>query len=439
MAKFNFNLRAPGADRPTPINFVIRYEGLQLYFPTGEAIHPKQWDPSEQRARARRSQPELAELNARLNDLEGTAGKVLSAYQTQHGHAPTVEELRRLLNERLSRSPKQEVKATDLFEFIEEFIRDAEKRTNEKTGRPIHAGSIRVYRRVLAFLRAYREKHYKRRPFSFEQIDADVTGFYQSFRTFLTHEQGLSSNTAGNRIGKMKTFLLEAQARGLLRNFNPKRFKTFSEDVDSIHLTEQELATLRALDLSHAPRLDRVRDLFLVGCWSGLRFSDFTQIRPHHLTPDGKFFDLTQQKTGERVKFPINAVIRSIMDKYAGKTANSLPPAISNVKMNEYLKELGKLAGLDTPVEVRRTKGGMLTTRTVPKYELLVTHTARRSFATNMVHRGVPTPLIMAITGHKSEQMFWKYVKLTRGDRAELFRQFMEREEQTRPLFKIAV
>lgn len=434
MAKFNFNLRTPGGTQATPINLVIRYNGQRLVYPTGETILPGQWDAERQRAR--KGKPELSELNARLSSLENLAGRVMSGYQTQHNAPPTPDELRRMLNEHLDRTPKEaEAKPADLFAFIENFISDSQRRTHK--GRPLNGGTLNVYRRTLAFLREYREKHYRKRPFSFDQIDADVTGFYNAFRDFLTHEKGLSSNTAGNRIGKMKTFLLEAQAQGLMKNFNPRRFKVFTEEVDSIHLNEQELATLAALDLSTNPRLDRVRDLFLVGCWTGLRFSDFTRLWPENLTPDGRFFDLTQQKTSERVKVPVSAVVRGVMQKYEGKTANSLPPAISNVNMNAYLKELGKVAGLDSPVTVRRTTGGKLLTRTVPKYELMTTHVARRSFATNLVHRGVPISLIMAVTGHKTEAMFWKYVKLTQPERAEQLGLYLDQTE-VRPIFKVA-
>lgn len=433
MANFNFNLRQPDGEKPTPINFVVRYGKQRLVFPTGERIEPTKWDADRQRARGTK----LADLNARLSHLQSVAGEILSAYLTQHKAAPAPDTLRRLLNERLDRTPKDVTPALDLFGFIEEYIQDAERRLNPK-GKPLHPGTIRIFKRVRDVMKEFKEKKYRKRPFGFEQLDADLTGFYTDYRNFLIQDKAFATNTVGKNLKTVKTFLLEAHARGLLKNFNPRRFKAVAEDADSIFLTEEELDALRALDLTHAPRLDRVRDLFLVGSWTGLRFSDFTRLRPDNLTADGRFFDLTQHKTGQRVKVPVNAVVRAVMGKYEGKTPNSLPPAISNVKMNEYLKEIGQLAGLQTPVEVRRTKGGMLTTRVLPKWQLLTTHVARRSFATNMLNRNYPVPLIMAITGHKSEAMFWKYVKLTPADRAELFMQLMEQDDQRRAVFKVA-
>lgn len=433
MANFNFNLRTPGGVKLSPINFVVRYENQRLVFPTGEKIQPDQWDADRQRAKGAKG----ADLNARLSHLKAVTGELLSAYLTQHKAAPAPDTLRRLLNERLDRTPKEVTATPDLFDFIEEYIGDAARRLNPK-GKPLHPGTIRIFKRVRDVMREFKEKKYRKRPFGFEQLNADPTGFYTDYRNFLIQDKAFATNTVGKNLKTVKTFLLEAHARGLLNHFNPRRFKAVAEEADSIFLNEDELDALRALDLTQTPRLDRVRDLFLVGSWTGLRFSDFTRLRPDNLTADGRFFDLTQHKTGQRVKVPVNAVVRAVMGKYEGKTANSLPPAISNVKMNEYLKELGQLAELQTPVKVRRTKGGMLTTRVLPKWQLLTTHVARRSFATNMLNRNYPVSLIMAITGHKSEAMFWKYVKLTPADRAELFMQLMEQDDQRRTVFKVA-
>lgn len=440
MAKFNFYLRSPGGSQPTPIKFVLSYDAQRLTYPTGETVRPDQWDTDRQRAKERRAAPELADLNARLNSLQSKAQKVLDNYQLNHGHAPTVEELRRLLQIQTDRAPKVEAKPADLFAFLDACLSDAASRTGSK-GKPLTQTSLRVYRRACTVLKEYQQFRYKRRPFGFQTIDADPTGFYNDYRDFLTKEKTFSTNTVGKNLKTLKTFLLEAQAQGLLKNFNPRRFKAITEEAESIHLNESELDALAALDLSQNLRLDRVRDLFLVGCWTGLRFSDFTQIRADSLTPDGRFFDLTQQKTGDRVKIPVSPAVRAVLSKYEGRTANSLPPAISNVKMNEYLKELGELAGMDSPVTIRKTKGGLLTTRTVPKWELLTTHVARRSFATNMVQRDYPVAMIMGVTGHKTEAMFWKYVKLPQPDRAEQLLRLMENHvpAERRGVFKIAV
>ncbi|WP_317171507.1 site-specific integrase [Spirosoma profusum] len=147
----------------------------------------------------------------------------------------------------------------------------------------------------------------------------------------------------------------------------------------------------------------------MIGCYTGLRFSDFSELHPENITHNGQILTHKTQKTAERVSMPVNRNVLAILRKYEG-----IPPrTISNQKMNDYLKEICKRAGFTERVEVARTKGGMRQTRVLEKWELVTTHTARRSFATNAFLAGVPPVSIMKITGHKSESVFLKYIKVS--------------------------
>ena len=424
MAKFNFNLRAPGADRPTPINFVIRYPGIQLYFPTEETIHPSQWDKANQRAIPSRKTPELADLNLRLDRMESEAKRILTNYRNQHGdQLPAADTLRELLNQYLNRAAPGQKDAT-LFGFIERYIVESE------TSKRVSPVTIRAYKVVLKKLQAFSRKTKAYRALDFDKINLD---FYADFTGWLT-QQGYSTNYIGNHVKVLKSFLNEATERGINAklDFRSKRFKKLTEETSAIYLNERELETLAALDLTNAPRLDRVRDLFLVGCWTGLRFSDFTRLDPRHLTNDGDFIEIETQKTGETVVIPVHPVVRAVFAKYAGKTANSLPPAISNQKMNDFLKEIAQRAGLTDSVEERMTKGGFRLTTEVPKWGLVSTHTARRSFATNCYKMGLDTITIRAITGHRTEKAFLTYIKVTPHEHAHKMKDFWaERQRQT--------
>ncbi len=192
-----------------------------------------------------------------------------------------------------------------------------------------------------------------------------------------------------------------------------------SESTDSIYLNEKELSDIQLLDLSEHPRLERVRDLFLIGCWTGLRFSDFSNITADNIK--GDFIEIETKKTAEPVVIPLHPVVKVIMRKYADQFPNSLPPSISNVKMNQYLKELGeRLDILHVKVQTSITKGGKLVTTTKQKYQLLTTHTARRSFATNLFLDGLPPTTIMKITGHRTEKAFQRYIKITPTENAKI-------------------
>ena len=143
-----------------------------------------------------------------------------------------------------------------------------------------------------------------------------------------------------------------------------------------------------------------------MGCETGLRFSDFSQISEENIqTINGvDLLRMVQQKTEDNVTIPLKTIAKAILKKYD----NKLPKAITNQKMNLYLKELCELAELDEVITLRRG-GGVVTDK---KYNLISTHTARRSFATNAYLARVPSIAIMKITGHRSEKSFLKYIKV---------------------------
>jgi len=208
----------------------------------------------------------------------------------------------------------------------------------------------------------------------------------------------------------------EAFERGLTKNlqFQSKRFKKIQEESQSIYLNEQELKLLTELNLTENHRLDKVRDLFLIGCYTGLRFSDLTQLSIENLSKSKKVIKIKTQKTEETVVIPINSIVKRIIDKYEGK----FPTAISNEKMNSYLKELAEKTNLSQSIIKIATKGGIRTKEVLKKHELVTVHTARRSFATNAYLSGVPTLSIMKITGHKTEKSFLAYIKISQEENA---------------------
>jgi integrase len=146
-------------------------------------------------------------------------------------------------------------------------------------------------------------------------------------------------------------------------------------------------------------------------------FSDYSILKPEQIR-DG-FIETKQVKTGDSVVIPIHPTVEKILKKYGGK----LPPSLSNQKTNDHLKELGKLLpSLQKTTTKTFTKGGVKVTETYHKWELVSSHTARRSFATNEYLAGMQTVTIMAITGHRSEKSFLGYIKLTPNEHAKLLK-----------------
>ena len=174
-------------------------------------------------------------------------------------------------------------------------------------------------------------------------------------------------------------------------------------------------------DLKENSKLERVRDTFIVGCFTGLRFSDFTKLQPQHFKKIGdvEVLEIVTQKTNQKVTIPIHPKVQSILKKYDG----IMPRPISNQKMNEYLKDLGELVKINDDIVISRTKGGQRTEEVFKKYDLISSHTARRSFATNSFKAGVPSISIMKITGHTTEKSFLQYIKISSEENAVLMAQ----------------
>jgi integrase len=170
--------------------------------------------------------------------------------------------------------------------------------------------------------------------------------------------------------------------------------------------------------LTKNKRLQSVRDLFLIGCYTALRYSDYSNIKPENIytTDKGIFLNIKTYKTGKTVIIPLHWIVKNILDKYK----NELPRSITNQKTNDYLKELGELAGINDKVNISQNKGGVRVDITKLKYKLITTHTARRSGATNMYLSGIPVQSIMILTGHKTEKVFMSYLRFTEEDNANI-------------------
>ncbi len=366
------------------------------------------------------------------DQLEGLEKHVKTAYQ-QLKEAPTAEWLKETIDTYFRPKQEEQEKPVNLFEFIENFIESSKSRINPKTGKKIAVSTIKKYTTCYHLLAEF--SMYKNLSFDFKDIDMK---FYTSFVKFLNQkavhkgkdeegnditETGLAVNSVGKHIAVLKGFLNEAAEQGhnSFRGHKSKNFTVLTENADAVYLNEQELDLLFNLDLSGNLRLERIRDLFLVGCWTGCRFSDFSAISPDQIT--NGFLHVRQEKTGARVVIPLHPVVKSILDKYNGH----LPPAPSNQKFNDYIKEVCALALINEETQKSITRGGRRVTASFKKSDLVSSHTARRSFATNLYKNGFPAISIMKITGHTTEKSFLKYIRVTPEEHAILLAEHWQR------------
>jgi integrase len=306
----------------------------------------------------------------------------------------------------------------NLFEYIEKFIQDSENGNRLNDGKRIAYKTVQRYRTTQTILKEFQGvTGYE---ITFDSIDKE---FIDAFKSYMAKHKNYAVSTMGKHIQTVKSFLTEATEDGVNTNlkFKGKAFATKKVVKDAIHLTEAELDFMYNLDLSSNERLDKVRDLFLIGAWTGLRISDFMDIKPENIkqNKDGYYFEKIQFKTKDKVLIPLNDTVLAILKKY-----NNILPTISDQKFNDYLKEVAELVpALQDVHEWTTTNGGIEATVSSQKYKIVSAHTARRSFATNAYERGIPTLSIMAITGHKTEKSFMAYIKTSKQKHLEIFRQ----------------
>jgi integrase len=427
MANYSYNLKHVNSKEETPINLIIRWQRRKIVYSTLEKIPASQFerDPSKKNfQRVKSSYVGHPEFNARLDYIESTARSVFRKFVNDNHRPPEPHELKEQLDQTLRHKvPKAK---PNFFQFVESFIQESEKnRLNRDTGKKLAKGTIRIYRNTLRRLRECQAGYHNR--IDFDTIDLE---FYGHWIDFLSCQLLLSNNSVGRYTKTLKMFLNEGTDRGLNSNlvFKNKRFKVLNEPTYNIYLNEKELDEMFKLDLSGNKKLERVRDLFMFSAYTGgLRYSDLINILPENIKGDK--IEIKTQKTGQVVVLPLHNIAKEIMLRYK-MFPNSLPPAISNVKMNKYLKEVAKLVGsLHEIIPTNITRGGKIITTNKKKFELVTVHTARRSFATNLYKDGVSSLTIMKLTAHKSEKVFLNYLKATADETATLLQKHWEKQE----------
>jgi integrase len=441
-----FWLRDPKATKATPIHCMVSFDGMRIKVSTPFKCLPSHWNPDKYRVRNVADALDKDQINAYLSNLEKAVVQILADLRS-HGIALTQEVVRSRV-EAYMNPVVEENKPRDLIAFIKWYIDTSPTRlvrgSKARAGRFISPDTIRRYKTTLNGLEAFAKRY--PRTLDFDNIDA---GFYKSFTAWLT-ARNYATNNVSKYVENVKGFMSAAVDEGLTSNMAFRKFANLREEAENIYLTETELSKIYELDLSDcAVGMSIVRDLFIFAAWTGLRFSDFSTLQPEHLKRDennNMYLELRQRKTGGRVQIPVvHEVVTTLLKKYD----NCLPAGLSNQRTNDYLKEICKKAGINDRVLKHMTKGGKSVVKTsdgyssgisagVEKWELVTSHTARRSFATNMFKRGMPTLLIMKLTGHKKESEFLKYIKIEASETLDLMRQYLgQRPVQESVMLKI--
>ncbi|MCD8448483.1 site-specific integrase [Tenacibaculum dicentrarchi] len=409
MTKVSFYIRNIDTKKETPINFRINLSrNEKLRGTTKIKIYPQFWDKEKQRVRNRVEVSNIKDIiNNRLREFESFILNKVLLSDTEN----PIEIKQNLKNDITEFFGRKTKKVVDTFySQAEQFIEDTQRRTiNEK---PISKSTILLYKRTIKTLKEF--EGCNQYPISFESITMD---FYYNFIAFLK-DKNFSPNTIGNYIKVLKVFLNDATEKGINRNltYNNKNFIKPTGESFQIYLNEEELSSMINLDLSNDKKLDNARDLFIIGAYTGLRVSDFKNLSKDNIEVRNGYqlLNLIVSKTNRPISIPIHPKVADIITKNSG----NFPKKMSDQHINKSLKEIGKLADINTKISYNTNKGGNAIKETKYKYEMITNHTGRRSFCTNAYINNMPTIDIMAISGHTTEKVFLTYIKIGAKERA---------------------
>lgn len=412
------NKRRPKAT----VIMIVSLHGRQYRKSIGVGLPPKYWSSAKHRAKVT-ADFDGKQINQAIEHWEEIGRQAVKKFESEH-KTPTSEEFAKTISE-LSCVDMDGDRSTNTDYFCD-YI--------DKVYIPRYA-LVRDRRTVIKYEQALRKlrefEEYTRSRLRITDINID---FYNRFQHWF-YEKGYSRNYFGNVVNIIKQTYRESRDNDRLHDEHGTDHRDFiapKDPVDNVYLNLDELKLIHDLDIEKAvlldtvskkakegdniPRriaaLERARGLFLIGCYTGLRVSDFSRLRDAHI---GKFITIKTHKTGASVVIPIHPVVREIIDG-----GFDLSDTITDQKLNEHIKELCRLSGITQEVLINKNVGGQNVEVVMPKYQLVSSHTARRSFATNAYKSGVPTIAIMKITGHTKESTFLKYIKVSAQENADM-------------------
>lgn len=386
-------------------SFSINSDGRKKYeefkLSTGLKIKPAYWDFINQRAK-QTYKVEYVTINSELNKLENL---VHETHLANKNLEPS--KLKKIVNEKLKGKNSNKL----FYKYSVEFYEDCKngKRLTNKNTRYKNASLSRIYQFVLLLDKFQRHSN---KSYLFKEIDLD---FYSQFKWYLTH-LGYTPNTIGKHIRVLKQLMKVSFDEKLHDNSEFVTFKSINKEADNIYLNKAEIDSMYSLDLKNQPELELIRDIFIIGCDTALRFENLVNLCETNVIGDGKFLEVYQVKTESKITIPLKDRSLRLLKKHNFKFYLSSPTA------NKGIKVIGKMAGLDEKIEIKewdKVKNKYVI-NTYYKYEKIVMHTSRRSACTNMYSKGLSALQIMSISGHKSEKSFLRYIKVKNIENAKI-------------------
>ena len=400
-----------------PIRMRVNFASKRIEFTTGYRIDAAKWDSDKQRVRngcTNKLKQSASEINASLLGYYTEVQEIFKKFEVEE-IMPTPEQIKEAFN--ALHKPIEEVKQRKLtpnafYKAFDEFVRDC-GRQNDWTD-----STYEKFAAVKNHLMNFRTE------LTFDFFDEKGLNDYV---TYLRDVKEMRNSTIGKQLSFLKWFLRWAFKKGLHQNnaYDSYKPKLKSTQKKIIFLTWEELNKLREFEIPAAKQaLDRVRDVFLFQCFTGLRYSDVFNLRRSDIK--GDHIEVTTVKTSDSLIIELNKHSKAILDKYKDVAFedDKVLPVITNQKMNDYLKELAELAGIDEPVRQTYYRGNERIDEVTPKYALLGTHAGRRTFICNALALGIPPQVVMKWTGHSDYKAMKPYIDIADDIKANAMSKF---------------
>lgn len=426
-----------------------RYYGTDIYVSTKEYISLDKWDKKAERCivaehlhqtdREKRNHRRINKLldNIRLNFLDMVDGLEYSDLISDKNSCVNSIKSRiedfvnggfnPLDPQILMEIERMEITPTKFFKkCVEEKANQWIKRTNTKVANGTVVNNQSVLKRFIEFMK------WANLPDSFAIFDKT---FENKFREYHLIYKEYAPNTFAHSNSILKTWLEQAKEVDLIKDHSYKKWQTKAATPLKVYLTQEELDKIYSLnptddELAKAhlksDNLMETRDLFIIAANTGLRYSDLTHLNDGIWNLDERTLKIFQQKTHQEVELPLNKILIEIYKKYEGK----LPVPIVKSHYNNQIRALAKMADINEIVSYQKTVGGGCVVVQQPKYELITSHTARRSFATNLYLALGNASIVMKFTGHKSETTFMDYICVTAKEARMIMQKQYEKIEE---------
>lgn len=400
------------------LRFRIRYCMGKIDFNVGYRVELVKWSTDTQRCKAgtthSKKKVSATDINKEIQRLENLAEAVFKSFEVIEA-IPSLDSFRDTFNKMNNTELGREDLNKPIYSFFhlfEDFVKER-GRKNDWT-----QSTYNKFSSVKNHLLGFDEN------IQFNDWDEiKLTDYVDYLRT----EKKMRNSTIDNQLDFLRWFLRWAIEKGYCNNraiesFRPK-LKTTQNKI--IFLTLDELTRLREYYIPEQKQyLERVRDVFVFQCFSGLRYSDVYNLKRSDIKEN--HIEVTTVKTTDSLVIELNDYIRYILNKYRDILFedNKALPVISNQKMNDYLKELGELAEINEPIRQTYYKGNGRIDKVLPKYELLGTHAGRRTFVCNALALGIPPQIVMKWTGHSDFKTMKPYIDVADDIKANAMNKF---------------